>query len=211
MYSELKNVCVWVKDSPGMGSLYRSQHEVVRVFRMQCEQVALVARAAEGIRAGIISNVASISAVLLQLHVVGGHPTVKPAALVADAIMDCTARRDIVLDGFLGSGTTVIAAERTAAGATEWSWIHCRSIPSCGGGRRLRVSAHITQLPGNASTNWRQRRKAMSTKEGNYEVGYRRPPRQTRFKKGRSGNPRGRPPGSRNFASLVDVLLLSRS
>ena len=41
------------------------------------------------------------------------HPTVKPAALVADAIMDCTARRDIVLDGFLGSGTSVIAAERT--------------------------------------------------------------------------------------------------
>jgi Family of unknown function (DUF5681) len=63
------------------------------------------------------------------------------------------------------------------------------------------------QLPGNASTNWRQRRKAMSTKEGNYEVGYRRPPRQTRFKKGRSGNPRGRPPGSRNFASLVDEAL----
>jgi Family of unknown function (DUF5681) len=47
----------------------------------------------------------------------------------------------------------------------------------------------------------------MSTKEGNYEVGYRRPPRQTRFKKGRSGNPRGRPPGSRNFASLVDEAL----
>jgi hypothetical protein len=70
VYSELKNVCVCVKDSPGMGSLYRSQHEVVCVFRMQCEQVALVARAAEGIRAGIISNVASISAVLLQLHVV---------------------------------------------------------------------------------------------------------------------------------------------
>jgi DNA modification methylase len=41
------------------------------------------------------------------------HPTVRPAALVADAIMDCYARRDIVLDGFLGSGTTVIAAERT--------------------------------------------------------------------------------------------------
>jgi len=41
------------------------------------------------------------------------HPTVKPVALVADAMLDCTARRDIVLDGFLGSGTTVIAAERT--------------------------------------------------------------------------------------------------
>jgi DNA modification methylase len=41
------------------------------------------------------------------------HPTVKPVALVSDAILDCTARRDIVLDGFLGSGTTLIAAERT--------------------------------------------------------------------------------------------------
>jgi hypothetical protein len=47
----------------------------------------------------------------------------------------------------------------------------------------------------------------MSTKENNYEVGYGRPPRQTRFKKGRSGNPRGRPRGSRNFASLVDEAL----
>jgi DNA modification methylase len=41
------------------------------------------------------------------------HPTVKPVALVADAIMDCSARAEIVLDPFLGSGTTVIAAERT--------------------------------------------------------------------------------------------------
>ena len=41
------------------------------------------------------------------------HPTVKPVALVADAILDCSARGDIVLDAFLGSGTTVIAAERT--------------------------------------------------------------------------------------------------
>ena len=41
------------------------------------------------------------------------HPTVKPVALVADAIMDCTARGEIVLDPFLGSGTTIIAAERT--------------------------------------------------------------------------------------------------
>ena len=47
----------------------------------------------------------------------------------------------------------------------------------------------------------------MSTKKSNYEVGYRRPPRQTRFKKGRSGNPTGRPRGSRNFASLVDEAL----
>ena len=61
------------------------------------------------------------------------HPTVKPAALVADAIMDCTARRDIVLDGFLGSGTTVIAAELTCCWCYGWSRIHCTSIPSCGG------------------------------------------------------------------------------
>ena len=42
------------------------------------------------------------------------HPTVKPVAMIADAIMDCTARRDIVLDGFLGSGSSLIAAERTS-------------------------------------------------------------------------------------------------
>jgi DNA modification methylase len=116
-YGELKNVCVWVKDNGGMGSLYRSQHELVFVFKhgrnghRNNVQLGQFGRNRSNVwrypgansfsRCGGEGN-------LLQLH-----PTVKPVAMVADAVLDCTARGDIVLDAFLGSGTTVIAAERT--------------------------------------------------------------------------------------------------
>jgi DNA modification methylase len=117
VYGELKNVCVWVKHSPGMGSLYRSQHELVFVFKhgrnghRNNVQLGQFGRNRSNVwhypgansfaRCGEGGN-------LLALH-----PTVKPVAMVADATLDCSARGDIVLDAFLGSGTTVIAAERT--------------------------------------------------------------------------------------------------
>jgi len=114
--AEFKNLCVWVKDNAGQGSLYRSQHELVFVFkngkaphrnniqlgqygryRTNVWQYRRVNSLSRGTDEGNLSNL---------------HPTVKPVELVADAILDCTARGDIVLDAFLGSGTTVIAAER---------------------------------------------------------------------------------------------------
>jgi DNA modification methylase len=118
VYSELKNVCVWVKDNGGMGSLYRSQHEFVFVFKNGKEghrnniQLGQYGRYRTNVwqypGVNSFSRSATGEGNLLELH-----PTVKPVALVADAIMDCTSRRDIVLDPFLGSGSTVIAAERT--------------------------------------------------------------------------------------------------
>ena len=117
VYSELKNVCVWVKDNAGMGSLYRSQHELVFVFKRgrgshrNNVQLGQYGRNRTNVWNYPCANSFSRSGdegKLLSLH-----PTVKPAALVADAIMDCTDRHDVVLDSFLGSGTTVIAAERT--------------------------------------------------------------------------------------------------
>jgi DNA modification methylase len=116
VYTELKNVCVWAKESAGMGSLYRSQHELIFVFKCgrgshrNNVQLGQFGRnrsnlwrypGATGLRSGEEGN-------LLALH-----PTVKPVAMIADAIMDVSARSDIVLDSFLGSGSTVIAAERT--------------------------------------------------------------------------------------------------
>ena len=116
VYSELKNLCAWVKDNAGVGSLYRSQHELVLVFKSGAAphrnnvQLGQYGRNRTNVwqyptinnfgRRGDEGN-------LLTLH-----PTVKPVALVADAIMDCSARGDIVLDPFLGSGSTLIAAER---------------------------------------------------------------------------------------------------
>ncbi len=105
--AELLNLCVWDKDNPGLGSLYRSQHELVFVFKTgkgaHRNNVQL------GRFCRNRSNVWQYPGVKTDLH-----PTMKPVALVADAILDCTVRGDIVLDGFLGSGTTVIAAERTS-------------------------------------------------------------------------------------------------
>jgi DNA modification methylase len=117
VYGELKNLVVWVKDNAGMGALYRSQHELVFVFKRGRQghrnnvQLGQFGRNRSNIwrypgarsfaRRGEEGN-------LLALH-----PTVKPVAMVADAILDCSARGDIVLDAFLGSGTTLIAAERT--------------------------------------------------------------------------------------------------
>jgi DNA modification methylase len=116
-YSELKAVCMWVKDNGGMGSLYRSQYELVFVFKNGKEShrnnVLLGQYGRYRTNVWKYSGVNSFSRTTGEGNLLELHPTVKPVALVADAVMDCTARGDIVLDPFLGSGTTVIATERT--------------------------------------------------------------------------------------------------
>lgn len=114
-YTELKNLCVWAKSNAGMGSFYRSQHEFVFIFKsgrgthMNNFELGQHGRHRSNVwtYSGANSLGAERQATLAQ------HPTVKPVALVADAILDCSKRGDIVLDPFLGSGTTLIAAERT--------------------------------------------------------------------------------------------------
>jgi hypothetical protein len=114
VYSELKNLCVWTKNHTGMGAFYRSRHELVFVFKhghaphRNNVQLGKYGRDRTNVWAYASPRTPTDEGNLLALH-----PTVKPVALVADAIMDCTARGEVVLDGFLGSGTTVIAAERT--------------------------------------------------------------------------------------------------
>jgi DNA modification methylase len=116
-YSGLQNLCVWVKNNGGMGSLYRSQHELVFVFkhgrRPHRNNVMLGMHGRNRTNVWHYPGVKSFSRSGDEGNLLALHPTVKPVAMVADAIMDATARRDVVLDGFLGSGTTVIAAERT--------------------------------------------------------------------------------------------------
>jgi DNA modification methylase len=116
-YSELKNVCVWSKGSGGMGSLYRSAHELVFVFKFgKDKHTNNVQLGQYGRYRTNVWNYPGMNSFarkteegnLLQLH-----PTVKPVALVADAIMDVSSRGDLVLDSFLGSGSTLIAAEKT--------------------------------------------------------------------------------------------------
>jgi DNA modification methylase len=116
-YSELKNVCVWTKHNAGMGSLYRSQHELVFVFKHGTAQhrnnVQLGQYGRHRSNVWRYRGANSFGQGTDEGNLLALHPTVKPVALVEDAILDCSARGDIVLDAFLGSGTTVIAAERT--------------------------------------------------------------------------------------------------
>ncbi len=112
-YSELKNLCVWAKTNGGMGSLYRSRHELIAVFKhgsaphINNVELGRFGRNRTNVweYAGINAFGAARDAELAM------HPTVKPVALVEDAIKDCSKRGGIVLDAFTGSGTTLIAAE----------------------------------------------------------------------------------------------------
>jgi DNA modification methylase len=120
-YTELKNVCVWVKDNGGMGSLYRSQHELVFVFKHGAvshhNNIQLGQYGRNRTNVWRYAGANSLSRSGKEGNLLALHPTVKPVALVADAILDCSARGDIVLDPFLGSGTTILAAERTGRAA----------------------------------------------------------------------------------------------
>jgi DNA modification methylase len=117
VYGELKNLCIWVKDNGGMGSLYRSGHELVFVFKhgqgSHRNNVQLGRFGRNRTNVWHYPGANSLSRRGEEGNLLALHPTVKPVAMVADAILDCTSRNDIVLDAFLGSGTTVIAAERT--------------------------------------------------------------------------------------------------
>ncbi len=113
VFSELKNLCVWNKTNGGMGTFYRSKHELVFVYKVgSAPHTNTFGLGDTGrYRTNVwdypgISSMGSARTEALEMH-----PTVKPTAMVADAIRDCTRRGAIVLDGFGGSGTTLIAAE----------------------------------------------------------------------------------------------------
>lgn len=113
-YSELKNVCVWAKTNGGMGSLYRSQHEMVFVFKAgTAPHVNNVELGRHGRYRTNVWSYAGVNSFGANQSDLALHPTVKPVALVRDAILDCSHRKDIVLDVFAGSGTTLIGAEQT--------------------------------------------------------------------------------------------------
>ena len=117
VYESLLNVCVWVKNNGGMGSFYRSRHELVFVFRngkgKHRNNIQLGQYGRNRTNVWEYAGINTLSKVGEEGNLLALHPTVKPVAMVADALLDCSAPGDIVLDAFLGSGSTVIAAERT--------------------------------------------------------------------------------------------------
>jgi DNA modification methylase len=115
VYSQRLNLCVWNKSNAGLGGLYRNKHELIGVFKVgDAPYVNAVRLGKYGRNRTNVWDYPSV-------NTFGGsrrrdlelHPTVKPVGLVADAIMDVTQRGDLVLDGFLGSGTCLLACERT--------------------------------------------------------------------------------------------------
>jgi DNA modification methylase len=116
VYDEQINLCVWAKTAAGMGSLYRSQHELFAVWRKGKTRhrnnvdLGRFGRSRSNVWSYPGAN--SFGRSSDEGNLLALHPTVKPVALIADAILDSTCRGDIVLDPFLGSGSTVIAAEK---------------------------------------------------------------------------------------------------
>lgn len=114
VFNALKNVCVWNKTNNGMGSFYRSKHELVFVFKSgtarHVNNIELGRYGRNRTNAWDYAGINSFGKG--RLDDLAAHPTVKPVSLIADAIRDVTHRNDLVLDPFVGSGSTILAAER---------------------------------------------------------------------------------------------------
>ncbi|MET0181627.1 MAG: DNA methyltransferase [Caulobacterales bacterium] len=110
-----KNLCVWVKDNGGMGTFYRSRHELVFVFKKgQAPHINTFELGQHGRYRTNVWEYAGVNTRRAgRLDELAMHPTVKPVAMIADALKDCAALGDIVLDPFGGSGSTLIAAQKT--------------------------------------------------------------------------------------------------
>jgi len=111
----LYTICVWTKTNGGMGGIYRNAHELVCVFRAGTEtpldNVELGRHGRNRTNVWSYPGMSSFGKERDQL--LGSHPTVKPVAMIADVFRDVTRRGDIVLDTFLGSGSTLMAAQET--------------------------------------------------------------------------------------------------
>jgi hypothetical protein len=115
VFSELKNVCVWNKTNGGQGVFYRSKHELVFVWKVGSgEHVNTFGLGGTGRYRTNVWDYAGVTApTKTRAEELSMHPTVKPVALLKDAILDCTHRGHIVLDVFGGSGSTLIAAQKS--------------------------------------------------------------------------------------------------
>jgi DNA modification methylase len=113
-YIDLKNIIVWVKTNAGQGTFYRSQHEFIFAFKSgDAPHINNFELGQHGRNRSNVWTYAGVNTFRAgRLDDLSIHPTVKPVALVADAMRDCSRRGDIVLDPFMGSGATILAAER---------------------------------------------------------------------------------------------------
>ena len=132
VFTELKNLVVWNKTNGGMGAFYRSKHELIFVFKYGTAAHTNTFGLGESgrYRTNVWDHAGISSIGGKRDEELAMHPTVKPVALVADAIRDCSRRGEIVLDCFAGSGTTLIAAEKTGRRVRiiEYDPVYCDTI-----------------------------------------------------------------------------------
>jgi DNA modification methylase len=134
VYDRYLNMCVWEKTAPGMGSFYRSQHELFFVFAKggapsrNNVQLGRFGRSRSNV--WHYPGAASMARTSEEGNPLAWHPTVKPLALICDILLDASARGDIIIDPFAGSGTSVIAAEKLGrkARAIELDPLYCDTI-----------------------------------------------------------------------------------
>jgi DNA modification methylase len=130
-YDELLNLLVWVKPNGGMGTLYRSRHELIALFRNgSTRHINNVELGANGRNRTNVWEYAGISGYGANRHLGALHPTVKNLDMIADAIRDASRPNGVILDPFGGSGTTLLAAQQTgrAARLIELDPIYCDVI-----------------------------------------------------------------------------------
>ena len=132
VFTELKNLVVWNKTNGGMGAFYRSKHELIFVFKQgHAPHTNSFGLGETGRYRTNVWDYAGISSIGTgRSEELAMHPTVKPVALIADALRDCSRRGEIVLDGFGGSGSTLIAAEKSGRNARliEYDPLYCDTI-----------------------------------------------------------------------------------
>ena len=132
VFDELKNLVVWNKTNGGMGAFYRSKHELIFVFKKgdapHTNSFGLGETGRYRTNVWDYAGISSLSA--SRGEELAMHPTVKPVALIADALRDCSRRGEIVLDPFGGSGSTLVAAEKTGrcARLIEYDPLYCDTI-----------------------------------------------------------------------------------
>jgi hypothetical protein len=132
VYGDLKNLCIWNKANAGMGTFYRSKHELVFVWKNGSAphtnnfELGQFGRS----RSNVWDYAGTNSFGAHRMDDLASHPTIKPVAMVADAIRDCSRRGAIVLDPFAGSGTMCIAGENTGrkARVIEIDPVYCDVI-----------------------------------------------------------------------------------
>ena len=206
VFTELKNLIVWVKDNGGMGSA-----SIVHVMNSSSPSSMgrqRIPTPLSSVSMAVIERTSGSTAVSNtrrpgRMEELALHPTVKPVQMIADAIRDVSGRGDVVLDLFGGSGSTLIAAEKTGRWARlcELDPIYCDRILArwesyTGDDAERCVGTQLAgdqKHPDGSAISGRR-----NYPSGSGEIGYRKPPEAHRFKKGQSGNPRGRPKGAKS-------------